>query len=297
MSPAAVPHKEKVCSIVRQIYGRSPTDDLKLRREQRNLLYIYIYERYTPSCSSSWSRLYGESTIYQESTPDHEQSTWRSTTLLCDKVIEITNDSVLCLGSISDEPVEALKLEAKNGHINFICLQQQYLTRRKSVRSYDKFMAEVQRMTRMTSTTTTQFVVYIYERYTPSCSSSWSRLYGESTIYQESTPDYEQPTWRSTTLLFDKVIEITNDSVLCLGSISDQPVEALKLEAKNGHINFICLQRQYLTRRKSVRSYDKFMAEVQRMTWMTSTRTTKFVVYIYMNVTLQAAVHHGRDYM
>ena len=28
MSPAAVPHMEKVCSILRQIYGGSPTDDL-----------------------------------------------------------------------------------------------------------------------------------------------------------------------------------------------------------------------------------------------------------------------------
>ena len=28
MSPAAVPHMEKVYLIVRQIYGRSPTDDL-----------------------------------------------------------------------------------------------------------------------------------------------------------------------------------------------------------------------------------------------------------------------------
>ena len=47
-----------------------------------------------------------------------------------------------------------------------------------------------------------------------------------------TTIDYEQPTWRST-LLCDKAIEITNaktnvfsDSALCLGGISDQPVEA-----------------------------------------------------------------------
>ena len=48
-----------------------------------------------------------------------------------------------------------------------------------------------------------------------------------------TTIDYEQPTWSSTTLPCDKAIEITNaktyvfsDSVLCLGSISDQPIEA-----------------------------------------------------------------------
>ena len=50
---------------------------------------------------------------------------------------------------------------------------------------------------------------------------------------------YEEPTWRSTTLLCDKAIEITNaktfvcaESVLCLGSISDQPVEAWKNKIK-----------------------------------------------------------------
>ena len=52
-------------------------------------------------------------------------------------------------------------------------------------------------------------------------------------ILVETTIDYEQPMWRSTTPLCDKAIEITNaktyvfsDSVLCLGGISDQPVEA-----------------------------------------------------------------------
>ena len=68
---------------------------------------------------------------------------------------------------------------------------------------------------------------------------------GESTIYQETAPevsetviptiDFKEPTWRSMTLLCDKAIEITNaktcvfaDTVLCLGSVSDQPVEACK---------------------------------------------------------------------
>ena len=39
-----------------------------------------------------------------------------------------------------------LKLEAENGII-FICHQQLYLTWRRSIRSYDKFTAEVQWMT------------------------------------------------------------------------------------------------------------------------------------------------------
>ena len=54
-----------------------------------------------------------------------------------------------------------------------------------------------------------------------------------------TTIDYKQPTWRSTTLLCDKAVEITNaktyvfaDSVLCLGSMSVQPVEARKNKIK-----------------------------------------------------------------
>ena len=67
-SPAVVPPLDKVYSIVRKIYGRSPTEDLNgPRREHRCM--VYIHERHTSSSSSSWSRLYGEFSIYQESTP------------------------------------------------------------------------------------------------------------------------------------------------------------------------------------------------------------------------------------
>ena len=96
-------------------------------------------------------------------------------------------------------------------------------------------------MTRMTSTWTTQY--FFHECYTSSCSSPWSGPYGESSIYTTNqllksvkqlfqvtetlledqteisgltTFDYEQPTWRSSI------------SVLCLGGISDQPVEVWK---------------------------------------------------------------------
>ena len=54
-----------------------------------------------------------------------------------------------------------------------------------------------------------------------------------------TTIDCQEPTWRLTNLQCDKAIEITNaqtevfaDSVLCLGSISDQPVEAWKNKIK-----------------------------------------------------------------
>ena len=55
----------------------------------------------------------------------------------------------------------------------------------------------------------------------------------QTEISGRTTLDYKELTWRSTTLPSDKAIEITNaktyvfaDSVLCLGSTSDQPVEA-----------------------------------------------------------------------
>ena len=57
MSPAAVPHMEKVCSIVRQIYGRSPTD-VSNDLGENNALWFFFHECDTPSWSSSWSRLY-----------------------------------------------------------------------------------------------------------------------------------------------------------------------------------------------------------------------------------------------
>ena len=53
-------------------------------------------------------------------TIDYKKPTWRSTTLSCDKAIEITNantyvfaDSVLCLGGISIEPVQAWENKIK----------------------------------------------------------------------------------------------------------------------------------------------------------------------------------------
>ena len=50
-------------------------------------------------------------------------------------------------------------------------------------------------------------------------------------------------------------------------------------EAGNGHIISICLQQSYLIWIESVRSYERFMVEVQRMTWMTSTWTPLYGVY------------------
>ena len=58
--------------------------------------------------------------IHNLSTIDFKELTWRSTSLQCDKAFEITNaqtyifaDSVLCLGTMSDLPVEAWKNKMK----------------------------------------------------------------------------------------------------------------------------------------------------------------------------------------
>ena len=140
MSPAVVSHMEKVCSIVRQTYGRSPTDDLNdldvnntkwcifmnvtlqaavhLGRDSLENLRFTKKNQFLKSVKQLFQvteRLIKDRTeISGLTTIDYEQLTWRSTTLLCDKAVEITNantsvlsDSVLCQGGISDQPVEA----------------------------------------------------------------------------------------------------------------------------------------------------------------------------------------------
>ena len=126
MSPAVVPRMDKVYSIVRKIYGRSPTDGLNdldennaiclgrdfmenLRFTKNQLLKsVKQLFQVTEKLLKDQSEISGLTTI------DSKEPTWRSTTLQCDKAIEITNaktyvfaDSVPCLGSMSDQPVEA----------------------------------------------------------------------------------------------------------------------------------------------------------------------------------------------
>ena len=62
----------------------------------------------------------GQFEISNLTTIDYKELTWRSTSLLCDKDFEISNaktciflDSVLCLGPMSDQPVEAWKNKIK----------------------------------------------------------------------------------------------------------------------------------------------------------------------------------------
>ena len=141
MSPAAVPHMEKVYSIVRQVYGRSPTDDLNDLDENNAVWGIFM----NVTCQAaghlgqyflgnlrltknqvlkSVKQLFqvteklvmAQTEIGGLTTIEYKEHTWRSTTLLCDKAIEMTNDktyvfadSVLCLGGISHQAVEAWK--------------------------------------------------------------------------------------------------------------------------------------------------------------------------------------------
>ena len=140
MSPAAVPRMEKAVSIVRQIYGRSPTDDLNDLDDNNAFWSIFMNVtlqaavhlgrdflenlRFTKNqLLKSAKQLFqvteklikDQTEISGLTTIDCKEPPWRSTTLLCDKANEITNakptysDSVLCLGSISDQPVEAWK--------------------------------------------------------------------------------------------------------------------------------------------------------------------------------------------
>ena len=115
-SPVVVPHMKKVYSIVRQNYGRSPTDDLndldvtnaiwsiflnvtvqaavhlgqdylENLRFAKNQLLKSLKElfRVTEKLIEDQREITGLTTI------DYKQATWRSTTLSCDKAIEIAN--------------------------------------------------------------------------------------------------------------------------------------------------------------------------------------------------------------
>ena len=68
MSPADVPHMEKVFSIGRQFFGRSPTDHLNDLDECISIWCIFMNVTLQAAVSSSWSRLSRQSTNYQEST-------------------------------------------------------------------------------------------------------------------------------------------------------------------------------------------------------------------------------------
>ena len=93
--------------------GRDHMENLRLNKNQLLLSAKQVFQ-VTERLTEDQTEISGLTTI------DCEQTTWRSTTLLRDKAIEITNaktyifsDSVLRLGGISDQPVEARKNKIK----------------------------------------------------------------------------------------------------------------------------------------------------------------------------------------
>ena len=77
------------------------------------------YESHTSSNSSS-TPIKDQKEISNLTTIDYKEHTWSATSFLCDKAFEITNaktyvftDSVLCLGSMGDDPIAARKNKIK----------------------------------------------------------------------------------------------------------------------------------------------------------------------------------------
>ena len=83
-------------------------------------------------------------------------------------------------------------------------------------------------------------------------------------VEKPAATDKKQESWR-----FSESESWSNHEKVVTGknvaSRNQKSQRVLKLEAGNGHIIFICLQQLYLTWLKSIRSYERFTAEVQRM--------------------------------
>ena len=103
MSPAVVPHLCKVYSIVRKIYRRSPTDDLNdLWSIFTNVTLqaaVHLGRDYMENLRFTKNQLlkFGETVLPSDSKVDRGRK----------KSTYVFADSVLCLGSMRDQPVEA----------------------------------------------------------------------------------------------------------------------------------------------------------------------------------------------
>ena len=144
ISPDYVPHMERVFSIVRKICDQKPTEGLK--DLDVNTAIWCMFMCHTSSCSSSWTGLFNELRSVKNqssksverfsrtterlikdqtettgvSTVNWDQRMWRESSLLCDGAgrtmnskTNVFSDSVLCLGGISPEPVQAWKDKIK----------------------------------------------------------------------------------------------------------------------------------------------------------------------------------------
>ena len=144
-STDCVPHMEKVFSIVRHRYGLSPRD--KMENLEVNAVScgifmsvtlqvaVHVGTNYTDNLRSTRNQpkkslrqlfqvtrklISDQTEITGITTIDWQQLMWRETTLLTDKAVQfateknrVFSDSVLCLGGISQEPVEAWESKIK----------------------------------------------------------------------------------------------------------------------------------------------------------------------------------------
>ena len=138
VSPDCVPYMEEVLSIVRQTYGRSPTDDLNdfdvntavwsIFMSVTLQAAVHLGQEYTESLQSTKNQpLKSVRQSFQTtglSASDWKQSMWKETSLLCDRAVHIANsktcvfsDSVLCLGSLErqDQMVLGITLSQRFG--------------------------------------------------------------------------------------------------------------------------------------------------------------------------------------
>ena len=133
-SPDCVPHMNKVFSIARQTYGRSPMDDLN-DLDVNTTIWVIFVSCHSSSCSPSWTKLYGKfcdlprinpwslwdnyyerlrgwSRIRQK-LPNWPRLTGSSLCRFANFKTYVFSDSVRCLGAISDETVEAWESRIK----------------------------------------------------------------------------------------------------------------------------------------------------------------------------------------
>ena len=139
MSSAVVPHMEKVFSIVRKIYHRRSTDNLDdfdvntatwgIFMNTTLQAAVHPGQDFSENLGFTKNQLLksvkqlfqvteqlieDQKEISNLTTIDNKEPTWSATSLLCGRAFEITNaktcifaDSVLCVGCMRDEPIEA----------------------------------------------------------------------------------------------------------------------------------------------------------------------------------------------
>ena len=147
-SSAVVSYMDKVYSIVRKTYDRGPTDEMEDLNVNAAIWRMFINTNATLRAAVHlgqdydqnlrfvknhfWSSFYkklfketeklikNQTEIIGVSLIDYGDYTWSATSLLCDRILQISNakthvftDSVLCLGGFKEHPNEAWKENIK----------------------------------------------------------------------------------------------------------------------------------------------------------------------------------------